>query len=60
MMLSEKIEILGKGITYNLEEEGDYWLIKLSHENGDECYFVLKEISVIHSLSEKAKKEGEE
>ena len=54
--MSEKIEILGKGITYNVAEEGDYWLIKLTHDNGDECYFVLKEVSVIHNLqtSEKA------
>ena len=53
-----KIEVLGKGTTYNLTEEGDYWLIKLTHDNGDECYFVLKEVSVIHKLRSSEKTEA--
>lgn len=55
--MTDKIEVLGKGITYNLTEEGDYWLIKLTHNNGDECYFVLKEVSVIHKLQSPEEKE---
>ena len=48
--MSEKIEILGKGITYNLDDDGDYWLIKITQANKDECYFVLKEVAIIHNL----------
>ena len=45
----DRVEEMGV-VTYNSLEEGDYWLVKLTHNNGDECYFVLKEVSVIHKL----------
>ena len=48
--MDEKVEILGKGMSYNSLEEGDHWLIRITHNNGDECYFVLKEVAIIHNL----------